>query len=351
LQAHEAVETWSTVEIDLPWPAPRFSLACPDTEYTCSGLAASGLWCAEPEPETAEVLDSLLLGCDESCLYVDVGCNLGYFASLAAAHGSTSECYEPAPRWIAAAQRTVQLNGPGFAQRLQVHHNAVVGDGDDVDANLTFHETYHACGISSTVPDGAFSAPTVRLSRLLAGRSVKLLKMDIDSIEGELLTVATAMLVANQTQVESILVELGSTEAEMTASGIPNWTPNPRGGDVVDLWRLQQLGYDVYRINTHTNKEIYDWKGLDVNKYETQGGPQAAHYEQRFGMRSMRKLELLKTHPDASSYPGLIDWGHSFLITKQTLAEPKKHHYKDLQNAHLDGQSLNVDNPALRTAL
>ena len=88
---------WPTVRIDPPWPAPPFSLACPrltplaQCEHLASDSAEGGrAGCSEPEAESAEVLTSLLMGCERSahepnntspCLYIDIGCNLGYFAA------------------------------------------------------------------------------------------------------------------------------------------------------------------------------------------------------------------------------------------------------------------------------
>ena len=48
----------------------------------------------------------------------------------------------------------------------------------------------------------------------------------------------------------------------------------------------------------------------------------------RFGVRSMRKLVWLKPHRDSSRYASLIEFGRSFLITKERLAQVQnqKHH-------------------------
>jgi hypothetical protein len=88
---------WPTVRIGPPWPAPPFTLACPrlTSSAQCEQLASDSAeggraGCSEPEAESAEVLTSLLLGCERSahepnstspCLYIDIGCNLGYFAA------------------------------------------------------------------------------------------------------------------------------------------------------------------------------------------------------------------------------------------------------------------------------
>ena len=93
-------------------------------------------------------------------------------------------------------------------------------------------------------------------------------------MEGALLHVATHMIERNLTEVRSILIELGDFKAHMTVMGTRNWIPHPRGGDVHDLWRLQALGYREYRINIHTNQELFDWRGVDAHQEE--------HYEARF---------------------------------------------------------------------
>ena len=97
--------------------------------------------CNEPEMETAEVLSSMLLGCDaRPCTYLDVNCTLGPVAGLAAAHGATAECFETYPLWVSS------LNN--FDSRLKVHHNAVIYDKGAGGA-LDFDATFHACGIAA----------------------------------------------------------------------------------------------------------------------------------------------------------------------------------------------------------
>ena len=73
--------------------------------------------------------------------------------------------------------------------------------------------------------------------------------------------------------------------------GTRNLIPHLRGGDVHDLWRLQGIGYRVYRINIHTNQELFDWRGVDVNLARTPRGSFRGAF--RFGLRSKRKLEWL----------------------------------------------------------
>ena len=76
--------------LSMPWPAPPFALACPDSKAKCAALSepSAADRCNEPETETAEALSSVLLGCDaRPCTCLDISCNLGFVAGLAAAHG------------------------------------------------------------------------------------------------------------------------------------------------------------------------------------------------------------------------------------------------------------------------
>ena len=121
------------------------------------------------------------------------------------------------------------------------------------------------------------------------------------------------MLVARETEITSILVELGDPQAwwaacdhETNMANLsycygtprhPRRSPDrllrhPRGGDVDDLHLLQrQLRYDVYRVNIHVNREVFTWRGENAN---ARMSPQQAHWEPLYGVRAMRKLERLR---------------------------------------------------------
>ena len=127
----------------MPRPALPFALACPDSKAKCAALSepSAADRCNEPETETAEALSSVLLGCDaHPCTCLDVNCNLGFVAGLAAAHGANAECFETYPLWVSS------LNS--FDSRLKVHHNAVIYDKGAGGA-LDFDATFHACGIAA----------------------------------------------------------------------------------------------------------------------------------------------------------------------------------------------------------
>jgi len=177
-----------------------------------------------------------------------------------------------------------------------------------------------------------------------------------DSVEGELLHSLTDLIQRNATDIQSIVIELGDSEGASFRADSFGWMPNPRGGDMHDLWRLQKMGYHVYRLNIHVNNEIFDWTGVNVNgRMTNMSTVERRVYVPMRQVRTMRKVEYLTPQPNSSEYPALIGFSQSFLITREQLAEPAKHHKWDLQKASLwsDNEGLGVlnrGNPALANA-
>ena len=140
---------------------------------------------------------------------------------------------------------------------------------------------------------------------------------------------------------------------------------HPRHGDVADVHRLVHvLNYACYRINIHTNREIYDWRGENVNGRMS---AQSSAFEPLHFVRSMRKLERLRrnvslrvTHDalphrapstrctagsvhhvwlqvSLAEYPSLFLWGQSLLLLRAdvdaALFDVVRHHNADLDYA------------------
>ena len=149
---HSPPGTHNATTITPPWPAPAYALACPQgtSQSVCNHLGPSALasGCFEPELDTAEVLSSLLYGChapNSTCLYVDVGCNIGAFALQAAALGARVECFEPAPFYVEAIRVSARLNGHPAA-RLNVTEAAVVTAGK---RQVTMGGVHMPCGVGA----------------------------------------------------------------------------------------------------------------------------------------------------------------------------------------------------------
>lgn len=356
---------WLT--ISPPWPGQPYPVFCPDDEKTCRRLTdiplvGQDIDCFEPEQDTFEVLSSLLLHCD-NCTYVDIGCNIGLFAAYAARLGASVKCFEPQAMWKHSLPRTASAY-----PRFEYEQAAIVpGSSSDIGTGLlTFQSSdgYRPCEIGVPAKSRNFTVPTKSIDSILLGQRVSLLKIDIDSIDGALLHTATDMLGNGTTVIESILVELGCMRfrtmqdphapqggCSFAAKGRSFHQHRPRAGDIYDLWRLQTMGYQVYRIRVHTNQEIFDWRGADVNEHKSTPNE---NYVPLRHVRTMKKLEWLPKPPtySADNYSRLIDRYQSLLITRVPLAEVTLANVIDLNLAPVIGgnKALNRGNPALRGA-
>tara|TARA_B110000046_G_C12925175_1_gene368939 strand:+ start:238 stop:717 length:480 start_codon:yes stop_codon:yes gene_type:complete len=135
------------------------------------------------------------------CHYVDIGCNLGVFAQHAVQLGARVTCIEPQSVYNSvlegAARRWPHFNYKFAAVSMEnypsKHSRSFVG--------------YRPCRIGANDP--GTPAPLYPLSSLLTGR-ITLLKVDIDSFEGAILSKTLAAIKKKEVEVESILVELGT---------------------------------------------------------------------------------------------------------------------------------------------
>ena len=352
------------------WPGRQYQLACPagtsarDCDQLSSSSGALAHGCTEPEPDTVEVLNSFLLGGGENVappLYVDIGCNIGYHAAHAAALGARVECYEPTPMYVAAMQHSRELSVN--AERWTVKNVAVTPDRKSGARTLRLHSAYAPCGIGIAAQRSAvrWEAPTMPMRDIVRGKNISLLKIDIDSVEGKLLHTVERSIARGESFIDTILIEIGdndSPDAWCTAAGggadrlqqtNESATPtarclplpradNLRGGSVRDFWQLQwQHGYDAYRVNVHTGREIYNWRGVNVNMRmaEVPSGLRDMYF-----VRNMRKLEWLDPRTPLADYPALFRWGQSYLLTRVRLATVAKHHWYDLTNMEYGARAV-----------
>jgi hypothetical protein len=116
-----------------------------------------------------------------------------------------------------------------------------------------------------------------------------------------------------------------------------------RWGNVADLYALQhELGYAIYRVNVHTNREILDWKGVNVNQHSM--SPHQPQFVSMRNLRGVRVLEYLLPTTPREQYDTLLRYGQSLLITRVQLGQYTKHHVIDLAmspDARLSQAALN----------
>lgn len=145
----------SHVEINPRWPGKPYKLVCPNgtNQAECQQLARQSPMsletCFEPESDTENTLNSFLLHCGDvrsNCLYIDIGCNIGYFAMQAAALGANVECFEPTTVFSQAIEESVKLNEFRMSQ-VKVVNAAVMPKDSEDGKGLSFSKAYTPCGI------------------------------------------------------------------------------------------------------------------------------------------------------------------------------------------------------------
>lgn len=105
-----------------------------------------------------------------------------------------------------------------------------------------------------------------------------------------------------------------------------------------------KYGYDLYRVSIHVGREIFDWRGINVNKHMV---PERRGLASMFGVRNMRKLEKVLPSTEIHQVGQLFRFGTSFLLTRERLAQKAVHHPLDLMQLHLSMADLNVENPSV----
>lgn len=134
----------------------------------------------------------------EGDLFVDIGANVGSYTVLASgAAGARTVAFEPVPSTHAKLMRNIAANG--IADRVTAH-NLGLGACNEVLRFTAGHDT------TNHVVNGATNAPTIkvpvwRLDDVLDGAVPRLIKMDVEGWEAEVLegmpdTLANPTLVA-----------------------------------------------------------------------------------------------------------------------------------------------------------
>jgi hypothetical protein len=103
-----------------------------------------------------------------------------------------------------------------------------------------------------------------------------------------------------------------------------------------------RYGYDVYRLNIHVAREIFDWTGTNINGNMA---PQREGLQSMYNIRNMKKLEKILPSQSSTTLRNMNHYGVSLLFTREQLADVAVQHRNDLAFAHLSAMSLNQGNP------
>jgi len=191
-----------------------------------------------PEPYVVQPIAAALGHCATAmspCHAIDLGGNVGIHAAYMASLGAFLDVVEPQTDLAAAIQRTMTVNC--WSHRVIVHNAAVSPDIQDHGRKFRLRAGWRLEDTGLKVSRN-FEVPFVSLPKLLTGRIIDLIKIDIDSFEYALLTAMEQLIAARSTTVRAILVEIQRYHARRAYSTLES------------LHRLQKMhGYTVYRMS------------------------------------------------------------------------------------------------------
>ena len=199
-----------------------------------------------PEPFVVQAIASSLghcPACGSCCRAVDIGANVGFHATYMAALGATVDAIEPSADLAAALRASTRANC--WDRRVRVQQKAITADESGDGTHIKFKGGWRRDD-PTMEKRRRHSVELVSIQRLLRGRKVQLLKIDIDNseIEMQLFLELARMLHANETQVDAVVVELSSAPARRQ-------TPKAKRLAVA-LGQMQtHLGYNIYRLAHH----------------------------------------------------------------------------------------------------
>jgi FkbM family methyltransferase len=159
--------------VQTPWGSPMRVLR---GEILGAGIARMGVH----ELAVSETMWRLA-GTDD--IVIDVGANIGYFTGLLAARAKQVIALEPSPRVHGLLAENI-ARWPS-AQRIRLDRRAASRADGAATLNLPadHRENHGLATLEQTAASITYDVETVRLDALIAGRSVGLLKIDVEGHE------------------------------------------------------------------------------------------------------------------------------------------------------------------------
>lgn len=188
------------------------------------------------------VTAALLTRLEPGAVFLDVGCNIGFYTVLAGARGAEAHAFDIDGWALGQAARSVALNGTGSRTRL-VHAAVQHRDGGlHAWSEERFHEAYGTAHLrAEPTPGSPWLVPGVTLDGYCAARGVRptVVKIDVEGAEPLVLAGAAELL----RDARPFLVLEVHPEAWMRGS--PWAAP-----DAAAAW-LRDLGYALYVLCDH----------------------------------------------------------------------------------------------------
>ena len=278
---------------------------------TCIDFSEGRLF--EPEYHVREVVASFLYDCcHRECYSIDIGSNIGYFAGAMAALGSSVVAIERQTDLLDSFAGTACINGWSnrvTALNAWIGIDAKPGEVREVNVNSDLGRPISAGAALTRRQEKIL--PVLNIKDFVVGKSVDLIKIDIDSIEGLLLIELERLIALNQTSITAMAVELNSH-------------PEYHYQVIQCLYRLQQkLGYHIYVLNMHLHmffgkQRFFNESGKDITDLPSHVFPDVL--EEVFFQRMMTHLLYVRPEVDLNRWSWVAS-GIQVVITKEFLQD------------------------------
>lgn len=323
--------------IEPRFPFPSYKMVLENVPGSCNLLAGNcelfRTWQFHyPEPFVVEVVASFLLDCT-NCAFLDIGANIGYYSSLALSLGARVTTVEPQLALFTAFEETTCING--WSDRATRHYG-LLGLLKE-----TSHVRNFSGGWSIATPTGrgnpSTDTPVVPFRTLFDQITCyDLIKLDVDSIEPEILQDLAMLMQRGDICVKTVVVELAATARSAIA-----------------LMRYFELGYTILKLNAHIDQRFFDRYGTDIYSF-FRPLKLKKYFKEVFFVRQIRYALLLQNVTSASEMLDAMKSQHhadvpygvagSFVITNQQLFWPQVEHSTSIHFPSAERQASGINN-------
>ena len=177
-------------------------------------------------------------------LFVDIGANIGSYTILASAAGASAISFEPVPATFEALLDNIHLNR--LATRVDARNQAVGRTQGQLEMIADQDTTNQALRAEDQYTGTTIRVPVVTLDEALQDKSPKLVKIDVEGFETEVLAGATTTL--GSPRLRAVIMELNGSGARY---GFDEGTLHQH---------MQTIGFSACRYEPLTRR-IVDLKG------------------------------------------------------------------------------------------
>ena len=253
------------------------------------------------DPHVVDIITSALYACpfeDGGCRAVDIGANMGTMTMAMLQMKSTVFAVEPQADLCASTRATVACSG--LAARATVHCAAIASSADKASGKAEIVlDTSQLFRFGQPVARRQTTVPLLRLEEVVPPGAYRVIKVDTDAIDCDILAQLARMIQAGSHDVSSMVFESNSCSLQ--------------AGDV--LHELQGMGYTVYR--TLLWERTFDGTGGQASPLGIDRVP--AYAVERFDLRYNRYLWELKPMSRAEwrTLAGSKVW--QYLVTRDSM--------------------------------